>query len=455
MARALVLGLGKSGMAAARLLQRQGWQVEVQDSSISAALIQQKSALAKLGMTIHLGQPLAIPNPLPELVVVSPGVPWDVPILEQLRGQGVDVVGEMGLAWRSLCTYPWVGITGTNGKTTTTSLVSAILHTAGYRTPACGNIGNPACDLVGQEVDWIVAEISSFQIESSPEIAPRIGVWTTFTPDHLNRHYTLENYCRIKAHFLAQSQIKILNGDDPYLRANFPGRWPDIIWTSTQGWDCLPPSPKPGIYIQNNQVLVAGKAIFCLDDFTMPGIHNRQNLLLAIAVANVLEIAPEIITQAIRQFPGVPHRLEVLGVHEGITYINDSKATNYDAAQVGLASMTAPTILIAGGQAKTGDDRGWLATIQQQAAGVVLFGAAADTFAQRLTSMNYQPFLRVENLAEAVTAAQTLARQTDAAIILLSPACASFDQYPNFEARGDHFRQLFHDLRGAYPPREP
>jgi UDP-N-acetylmuramoylalanine--D-glutamate ligase len=445
MGQALVLGLGKSGLAAARLLHRQGWQVTVQDSSVSPLLTQQKADLSALGMTIHLGQPFAMPEPPPELVVVSPGVPWDVPILQQLRTQGIDVVGEMGLAWRSLCTYPWVGITGTNGKTTTTSLTAAILQEAGYRAPACGNIGTPACDLVGQEVDWIVAEISSFQIESSPHIAPHIGVWTTFTPDHLDRHYTLENYCRIKAHLLSQSQIKILNGDDPYLRANFAQRWADIIWTSTQGHDALPPSEKPGIYVQDGQVMVEDRAIFSLENFPMPGNHNRQNLLLAIAVAHVLKIPSEIITQAMRQFPGVPHRLEVLGMHQGITYINDSKATNYDAAQVGLASMTEPTILLAGGQAKIGDDWHWLQTIQKRAVGVVLFGAAAESFAQRLMSVNYTPFLRVENLAEAIPAAQQLAQETGAKVILLSPACASFDQYPNFEARGDHFRQLFHN----------
>jgi UDP-N-acetylmuramoylalanine--D-glutamate ligase len=446
MAKALVLGLGKSGMAAARLLQRQGWQVEAQDSYISAALTQQKAELEALRISTTLGQPFAVPAPPPDLVVVSPGVPWDVPILQQLRAQGIDVVGEMGLAWRSLCAYPWVGITGTNGKTTTTSLVAAILHEAGYRAPACGNIGTPACDLVGQDVDWIVAEISSFQIESSPQIAPHIGVWTTFTPDHLDRHYTLENYFQIKAHLLNQSQVKILNGDDPYLRENLPQKWPDAIWTSIRGSDSLPPSQKSGIYIQNEQVIVAGKTIFSLDNFSMLGCHNRQNLLLAIAVAHVLKIPSEIISRAMSKFPGVPHRLEVLGVHDGITYINDSKATNYDAAQVGLASMTAPTILLAGGQPKIGEDHNWLQTIQKQALGVVLFGAAAESFAQRLMSIHYTAFTSVDNLTEAVSVAQKLAHETGAKVILLSPACASFDQYPNFEARGDHFRQLFNDL---------
>ncbi|MEN9217076.1 MAG: UDP-N-acetylmuramoyl-L-alanine--D-glutamate ligase [Gloeomargarita sp. HHBFW_bins_162] len=444
--KALVLGLGKSGMAAARLLVRQGYQVQVQDTSNSPGLLQQKSELEPLGVTITLEQPFTIPAPLPELVVVSPGVPWNVPVLQELRAQGVDVIGEMGLAWRSLCPYPWVGITGTNGKTTTTSLIAAILTTAGYRAVACGNIGTPACDLVGQDVDWIVAEISSFQIESSPEIAPQIGVWTTFTPDHLDRHHTLENYCRIKTHLLAQSQVKVFNADDPYLRANFSQRWPDILWTSTQGMSHLPPSQKTGIYIENKQVIVEGKAIFNLDNFAMSGNHNRQNLLLAIAVAHVLHIPPAVITQAMQNFPGVPHRLEVLGTHQGITYINDSKATNYDAAQVGLASMTEPTILLAGGKAKVGDDHTWLQTIQDKAAGVVLFGASAHQFAERLRSINYTDFVVVNDLAEAVTAAQELAQRARAKIILLSPACASFDQYPNFEARGDHFRQLVQNV---------
>jgi len=447
MGKALVLGLGKSGLAAAQLLHRQGWQVEVQDGQVAPALVQQQAALASLGIKVHLGQPFAVAAPWPELVVVSPGVPWDIPVLQQLRGLGVDVIGEMGLAWRHLRAYPWVGITGTNGKTTTTSLVGAILAAAGYRVAVCGNIGTPACAAVGAVWDWVVAEISSFQIESSWEIAPRIGVWTTFTPDHLDRHYTLENYCRIKAHLLSQSQIKILNGDDPYLRTHFPQVWPDAIWTSTQGSEALPPSHQPGIYLHQDQVMCAHQVLFSLADFPMPGQHNRQNLLLAIAVAHVLNIDPAIITQAMRTFPGVPHRLEVLGSYQGITYINDSKATNYDAAQVGLASMTTPTILIAGGQAKQGEDSTWLQTIRDHAVGVVLFGAAADLFAQRLRAIGYTPFIQVKTLDEAVPAAHQLAQATGAQTVLLSPACASFDQYPNFEARGEHFRQLFQALQ--------
>lgn len=447
MGRALVLGLGKSGTAAARLLQRQGWQVTVLDHSVSAALREQQAALQALGIQVGLGQPFAVPDPLPDLVVVSPGVPWDEPVLVHLRGQGVDVVGEMGLAWRHLQSYPWVGITGTNGKTTTTCLVSAMLTAAAYRAPACGNIGMPACDLVGQDWDWIVAEISSFQIESSPELAPRIGIWTTFTPDHLDRHYTLENYCRIKTHLLAQSQVRICNGDDPFLRTHLVGRWPEIIWTSTQGRATLPPSERPGFYIENGQVYHEGQVLFALPDFPLPGRHNQQNLLLAIAAAQVIGVPPEVMTQAMRRFPGVPHRLEVVGVHEGITYINDSKATNYDAAQVGLASMTEPTIVLVGGKAKAGDDRLWLQTIQEKAAGVVLFGAAAAALAQRLQSTGYRSWVVVRDLAEAVTAARELAHQTGARVILLSPACASFDQYPNFEARGDHFRQLFQKIQ--------
>ncbi|MCS6783169.1 MAG: UDP-N-acetylmuramoyl-L-alanine--D-glutamate ligase [Gloeomargarita sp. SKYBB_i_bin120] len=450
--RALVLGLGKSGAAAARLLQRQGWDVHVQDNATSAALVAQQTALNELGIAVQLGQPFAIPQPLPDLVVVSPGVPWDEPILVQLRAQGVDVVGEMGLAWRHLRTYPWVGITGTNGKTTTTCLVSALLTAAGYRAPACGNVGIPACDLVGQDWDWVVAEISSFQIESSPEVAPQIGIWTTFSPDHLDRHYTLENYCRIKTHLLAQSQIRIFNADDPFLRANFVGRWPDILWTSTQGRTHLPPSERPGIYLENQQVMHNGQVLLEIRDFRMPGLHNQQNLLLAVAAAQVIGVPPDVMTQAIRRFPGVPHRLEVLGVHQGITYINDSKATNYEAAQVGLASMTEPTILLAGGKAKAGDDRAWLQTIQEKAAGVVLFGAAARAFAHRLDQINYRPYVVVNNLAEAVQAARELAQQTGARTILLSPACASFDQYPNFEARGDHFRELFQRLSTEETP---
>ncbi|HEY9845686.1 MAG TPA: Mur ligase family protein, partial [Candidatus Caenarcaniphilales bacterium] len=240
MPNAHVIGFGQSGIAAARLLKREGWHVELSDRSTSAALVKQQQALEAEAIQVKLGEDFSPGSlsarglVLPELVVVSPGVAWDLPGLIQARAIGIETIGEIELAWRYLQVHPWIGITGTNGKTTTTALIAAILQTAGLQAPACGNIGYSACALAlsPTPIDWVVAELSSYQIESSPTIAPRIGVWTTFTPDHLGRHGTLEHYWDIKASLLYQSQYQVLNGDDPYLRRRGPERWPDAYWTT-------------------------------------------------------------------------------------------------------------------------------------------------------------------------------------------------------------------------------
>ncbi|NES19161.1 MAG: UDP-N-acetylmuramoyl-L-alanine--D-glutamate ligase [Symploca sp. SIO3E6] len=483
MANAQVIGLGRSGIAAARLLKQKGWQVTLSDAaspeSIAARYNSENSPeqeLIKAGITVKLGHALTLdPSDLPQLIVASPGVPWDIPVLKAARNQGIDTIGELELAWRHLNSCPWIGITGTNGKTTTTALIAAIFKTAGFHAPACGNIGYAACELAlgetggrGEEVDkgdkgdkgdketipnsqfpipnsqktidWIIAEISSYQIESSQKLAPQIGLWTTFTPDHLSRHKTLEYYYDIKASLLRRSKMQVINGDDPYLRQLGKEHWPDAYWTSIQGK--LGNDLQPWVYIENGWAIAQSEPILPVASLQMLGSHNHQNLLMAIAVARLAGIEKDAIAQAIANFPGVPHRLEKIVTWQGIDFVNDSKATNYDAAQVGLFAATSPTILIAGGEAKPGDDTGWLETIQAKAAAVLLIGEAAPTFAQRLQEINYERYEIVETMARAVPRAAELAQQYHANIVLLSPACASFDQYQSFEHRGDDFRQL-------------
>ncbi|WAL60284.1 UDP-N-acetylmuramoyl-L-alanine--D-glutamate ligase [Thermocoleostomius sinensis] len=448
MPNAYVIGLGKSGIAAARLLKRQGWHVTVSDRGNSATLQQLQQTLAAEGITVQLGHTLQ-PNPAKmQQIVVSPGVPWDAPPLQQARDLGIETIGETELAWRSLQQIPWIGITGTNGKTTTTALIAAIFQTAGFHAPACGNIGYAVCELALQEatdsqsppLDWIIAELSSYQIEASPTIAPKIAVWTTFTPDHLSRHYTLENYYRIKAQLLQQAQLLVINGDDPYLRQHAVNQWPRAYWTSTTGKANLPNGQ--GAFIEEGWVHVGTDRLLPVSALRMVGAHNQQNLLMAVLAARLAGIDQTAIAEAIATFPGVPHRLEHLGTWNGLQFINDSKATNYDAAQVGLSSVEAPAILIAGGDAKAGDDTGWIATIKAKAAAVLLIGSAAPIFAQRLEQMGYTKYEIVETMDRAVVRAAELGQYHQAKVVLLSPACASFDQYSNFEERGDHFRQL-------------
>lgn len=444
MSTAHIIGLGKSGLAAARLLKHQGWQVSVSDRGIGDSLRQQQQLLAQENIPVslnHVFDPETAQHL--DLLVISPGVPWDLPNLEQARNLGIETIGEMELAWRHLQTCPWLGITGTNGKTTTTALAAAIFQGAGLNAPACGNIGNAACELAltasqqDQPLDWVVAEVSSYQIESSSTLTPQIGIWTTFTPDHLDRHKTLDNYYRIKAKLLQASKLQILNGDDPYLR-NQRENWPNAHWTSIEN----DPSLNPFAAIDGDWVVVDGAKIVSIKALQMPGRHNQQNLLMAVAAARLAGIEPEAIAQAIAQFRGVPHRLEVIGTWQDICFINDSKATNYDAALVGLTSVRNPVILIAGGDPKDGDATTWLEAIQRQAAFVLLIGDAAESFAQMLDGIAYSDYKIVGTMDVAVDASRDLAQTYQAKTVLLSPACASFDQFPNFEVRGEVFRRL-------------
>ncbi len=443
-----IIGLGRSGVAAARLLKRDGWTVSVSDAGQSDALLEQQRSLQAEDIPVELGcrfslETLAAKNiERPDRIVVSPGVSWQLPALVAAREQGIETIGELELAWLYLQNVPWVGITGTNGKTTTTALIAAIFQTAGLNAPACGNIGYSACEvaLSGEPVDWIIAEVSSYQCESSPTLAPQIGVWTTFTPDHLERHGTLENYRDIKASLLHRSKCKILNGDDSYLSEHLRKQWPDTWWTVTQSSQLgsLPATA----YVEEGWVMMKGNRIVPVDALKMPGVHNQQNLLMAVAVASAAGIEKDAIAQAVGSFPGVAHRLEYICTWKGVDFINDSKATNYDAAQTGLAAVNGPAILIAGGASKVGDDTLWIETIQAQASTVLLIGDAAPAFAQRLKECGYVHSEMVQTMENALVRAAELSQLHPVKTVLLSPACASFDQYQNFEQRGDHFREL-------------
>lgn len=442
MPNAHIIGLGRSGIAAARVLKREGYSVTVSDRNSSETLQQQEQLLNQEGITVKLGYSLQLENgELPQLIVVSPGVPWDAPLLLRARELGIETIGEMELAWRYLKS-PWVAITGTNGKTTTTALIAAIFQAGAFNAPACGNIGYAACELALADTppDWVVAEISSYQIESSASVAPRIGVWTTFTPDHLSRHKTLENYFNIKAQLLTQSEYQVFNGDDPYLRNNAPARFPNAYWTSVKGKADLVNGK--GAYIEDGWVFFESEKILPANALKMVGDHNQQNLLMSVAAARLAGIETDAIANAITNFPGVSHRLEHICTWSEIDFINDSKATNYDAAEVGLNAVASPAILIAGGEAKAGDDTGWMKKIQEKAAAVLLIGDAAAAFAKRLEEIGYTNFQIVETMENAIPKSAELAKQYQAKVVLLSPACASFDQYQNFEQRGDHFRQL-------------
>jgi UDP-N-acetylmuramoylalanine--D-glutamate ligase len=330
--------------------------------------------------------------------------------------------------------------------------VHHLLSAAGLDAPLCGNVGFSAAELAleclrsGRRPQWLVVELSSYQIEASPEVAPRLGVWTTLTPDHLERHRTMERYRAIKRGLLEASTDRILNADDPDLRAH-ADQWDRALWVTAGPRDALPPTLSPFLWVEGERVHGEAGPLLRADCLAMPGQHNRQNLLMALAVGLRAGLAPEVMEAACRRFPGVPHRLERLRELDGIQWINDSKATNYDAAEVALKALAGPLVVLAGGQAKTGDASGWLRELRRQAAAVVLFGEARAAFADLLAADGYGGTLaQAEGLAEAVNMARDWAQRLGCRCVLLSPACASFDQYRSFEDRGDHFRHLVEAL---------
>ena len=455
----LVLGLGRSGIGAARLLRRLGRSVLLIESNSNDSLAAKAEALRAEGIAVALGVPLDASilsrfSAAPERVIVSPGIRWDHPALEALRTAGVRCDGEITTAWEATRPVPWIGITGTNGKTTVTHLVAHLLAAAGLDAPMCGNVGHSAAELAlerqapdQRQPDWLVVELSSYQIEAAPALAPQIGLWTTLTPDHLERHGTLDHYRAIKRSLLERSAVRILNFDDPDLRSR-AGSWDQARWITAGPHEAAATAGvTPHLWIEADQVIGATGPLLDARALAMPGAHNRQNLLMAAAVGLELGLDGSAMEAAFRAFPGVPHRLERIRELNGVTWFNDSKATNYDAAEVALRALEGPLVVLAGGESKLGDASGWIAQLQGQSRAVVLFGAAEAEFRDLLEQGGYAGAIEtVEGLAEAVPLARELAAQHDCRAVLLSPACASFDQYRDFEARGDHFRQLVQAL---------
>jgi UDP-N-acetylmuramoylalanine--D-glutamate ligase len=459
---AVVVGMGRSGIGAARLLKALGEQVLLLESRCTPELQNRAADLKGQGIDVHLNQVLDVEailalRPRLRRVVVSPGIRWDHPVLEALRAAGITVEGEVVPAWLASRPVPWIGITGTNGKTTVTHLVHHLLRSAGLDAVMAGNVGQSAAETVLQRLhsreglpQWLVVELSSYQIEASPQVAPQVGIWTTLTPDHLERHGTLDNYRRIKRRLLESSRVRVLNADDPDLRAR-AASWDQATWVTAGPRRELAPGVEPQLWIEAGRVWHerGGRRqdLMAADALTMPGTHNLQNMLLAVVAGLEAGLDGPTMEAALRRFPGVPHRLELIRTREQVRYYNDSKATNYDAAEVAVKALGEPLVVLAGGQAKIGDARAWVQALSASARAVVLFGEAREQFRQLLQEASYPGRCDLcDGLEQAVPLAADLARDLGCSAVLLSPACASFDQYPDFEARGDHFRGLVSGL---------
>jgi UDP-N-acetylmuramoylalanine--D-glutamate ligase len=409
---ALVVGAARSGVALALHLTADGQKVRVVDRKPAADL---ESTIHQMpsGVDLQLGGYDAHALEEIDIVYASPGVPWDSELLNQARAKGIPVSSEIDLFLR-LCKGAVVGITGTNGKTTTTALTGAVLS-AGHRPVVVGgNIGDTVLDRVDEITPehWVVLELSTFQLESVENPQLHVGVILNITPDHLDRHRTFERYVDLKARAIEGADHAVLNGRDPVVRGLAELARGDVVWFDQH--QPLPPMP-------------------------LPGRHNMENALAAAAVGRIADVKDDAINEAIRSFRGVEHRLELVGEWAGVRWYNDSKATNPDAGRVALNAFPgAPVILIAGGYGSDFDLREWVADVLANTEAVILIGASADQLAEELRA--HPKVIRAQNLEDAVSIAAGLARV--GSVVLLSPAYKSFDMFKDFEDRGNHFKEL-------------
>ncbi len=449
-----MLGLGSSGISAAKLLKSEGKNVLVLENNSNKKLINISNKLKLEGINVVLlDEPLHINNFMPWIekissITVSPGIDWEHMALKELRCKNINIQGEVELAWERLNHIPSIGITGTNGKTTVTNMLNHVLKVNNLITDMGGNIGKALSKIAlesmknnYQDLNWLILELSSYQIESSPKVAPNIGIWTTFTPDHLERHNDIDTYFKIKRSLLEKSSIRIYNSDDQYLSSNRK-KLPKGIWVGTKQQSFYAQYPKFWID-QKGYIIEDQKQLFHSSILKIPGIHNLQNLLLVTAAAREIGLDHSSIARSINSFKSIPHRLEYLGKVNNLSFYNDSKATNFDSSITGLKSIPDPVILIAGGIQKKGDYLPWIKQIKQSTNGTVLFGLSANNLKEALLMSSYTGKIIVkQNLEEATIESIDIARKTNSKSILLSPACASFDQYQNYEERGDHFKTL-------------
>jgi UDP-N-acetylmuramoylalanine--D-glutamate ligase len=437
--RALVVGLGLSGVAASELLVRQGWRVVGNDAAVRNELVH----LADLpeGVEVVLG---GHPETLLEgtsLVVVSPGVPWDLPLLAAGRRRGIEVVAEVELAWRAMSQVPLVGITGSNGKTTVTAMLGEIVKASGARVGVGGNIGVAASRLATQaELDFVVLELSSFQLEGCTTLRPRVGVLLNVSPDHLDRHPSLASYLALKARLFAaqcSDDFAVLNSDDPALRS--------IVTTSQIVCFSLA-DRSAAAHLADGALVLDGKALMPRAELPLLGDHNVANALAAALAAARLGVRRDAITEALRSFRGLPHRHQVVAEAAGVRFVDDSKGTNIGATAAGLAGYPAGTVhLILGGLGKGQDFRELRPAVAGRLAAAYLIGAASEEIAAALAGA--VPIEECGALAEAVRRAARRARPGDT--VLLSPACASFDQFRDYKQRGDEFARFAQRIAGG------
>jgi UDP-N-acetylmuramoylalanine--D-glutamate ligase len=441
--RVLVVGLGKSGVASALFMKKQGARVTVSDTKSGDELRNEIPVLLDNGITVETGGHGERTFRGQDLIVVSPGVPVDAPPLVQARSLGETVIGEIELAAQFL-TGPIIGITGSNGKTTTTTLTGEIMTGSGLPALVGGNIGTPAISLTERADPGtvIVLEISSFQLETIESFHPKVAVVLNVTPDHLDRHRTFEIYADAKARILENQQptdFAILNADDPTCVAMAKKTRAQVFWFSRQK------EVENGAWVRDGNIVFRDSSgqreILQVSEVPLKGAHNLENVLAAVSAGVLMGCAPEKIRQAVHDFKAVEHRLEFVASIGGVDYYNDSKATNVDATIKALESFPANIHLILGGKDKGSDYTVLNDLLRKRVKRVYTIGAAAAKIESQIKGPEV---VHAETLDNAIRQAHAAAQAGN--IVLLAPACASFDQFKSYEHRGKVFKEIVRGL---------
>ena len=441
--RVLVVGLGKSGVASAIFLKQHGARVTVSDTKSGDELRNEIPALLDHGITVETGGHGERTFRGQDLIVVSPGVPVDAPPLVQARSVGEMVIGEIELAAQFL-PGPIVAITGSNGKTTTTTLAGEILTASGFPTLVGGNIGTPAISFAerAQPDTVVVLEVSSFQLETIQTFRPRVAVVLNVTPDHLDRHRTLDAYINAKARIFENQQpddFAVLNADDPTCVGMAARTRAQVFWFSRQK------EVQQGAWVRAGNIVFRDRAgqkeILQVSEIPLKGAHNLENVLAAVCAGALMGCAPDKIRESVQDFKAVEHRLEFVATINGVDYYNDSKATNVDATIKALESFPANIHLILGGKDKGSDYTVLNDLLRQRVKRVYTIGAAAAKIESQIKGVEV---VHAETLENAIRKANAAAQPGD--VVLLAPACASFDQFKSYEHRGKVFKQTVQAL---------
>jgi UDP-N-acetylmuramoylalanine--D-glutamate ligase len=442
--RVLVVGLGKSGVASSMFLQARGAKVTVSDAKAEEQLRGEIPGLLDKGIVVETGKHGERTFRDQDLIVVSPGVPNDVPQLQNARRLGIPVIGEIELSARYL-QGQIIAITGSNGKTTTTTLTGEVIAAGGRKALVGGNIGTPAITFVEQSSPetWVVLEISSFQLETIETFRPHIAAILNVTPDHLDRHGSMENYIAAKARIFenqSERDFAVLNADDATTAGMGAGLKSQVYWFSRRK------EVERGAFVRGGRIVFRDakgeRDIMAADEMTLKGLHNLENVLAAVAMGSLAGIEPAAIRQAVKDFKAVEHRLEYVTTIRGVQYFNDSKATNVDATIKALESFPGRIHLILGGKDKGSDYTVLNGLLRERVKKAYTIGAAAEKIESQIAGV--VEIVPAGTLDSAVKKAAETAEAGD--IVLLAPACASFDQFQSYEQRGRAFKDTVHQL---------